>query len=599
VKFFSAKNLWVTTLGISVFLTFLCFRPLNSRVYRIIAADGLGYYSYLPARFIYHDEGLNFKWFNDVFNRNYDNHLFDQPTGNFMVPFHGKTINKYYPGQSLLQMPFFFISHAAAQTFNWPADGFSFPYQVGMGVAAIFYVLLGLFFCRRLLMSLFKDSFISALTPLLIFFGTNLFTFTVYSGCYSHAYSFCFITLAFYSAWLFFNRPNKLFYFFLTALFSIIVLTIRPLNAVLLAGLLYFCKPFSIKSFLPTSKDLWKSVGLLSCIGCVLFYSLHIIYKQTGSFLINTYIGEKFYFDDWSHVVDNFFGFQYGMLWYTPLILLCFVSVFAVRNHPKLLFLLLPLLFLILLYSFWWYWNIVARVIVDCSVILALLLAHTFIYFKHHKKTFRIAMFLALVSVPFFQLKAFQLRQHIVDNNYTFDKYYFKYFFTLKQVFVFPVNPNTIVEKQGYFNDFESQVGSQATTVQKFEGRQAAILNNENEYACTQTFPVPGFFGEKGFKKIKASFWIRAGQDMNNVTLVFTFSRRDTTLAYLPFYMTDNLRHGKWDYREYGIDLPENIKPGDQFGVYFWNPSHKKEAYIDNFKIEFLLTDGSDEVTLK
>jgi len=208
-------------------------------------------------------------------------------------------------------------------------------------------------------------------------------------------------------------------------------------------------------------------------------------------------------------------------------------------------------------------------------------------------------MFLALVSVPFFQLKAFQLRQHIVDNNYTFDKYYFKYFFTLKQVFVFPVNPNTIVEKQGYFNDFESQVGSQATTVQKFEGRQAAILNNENEYACTQTFPVPGFFGEKGFKKIKASFWIRAGQDMNNVTLVFTFSRRDTTLAYLPFYMTDNLRHGKWDYREYGIDLPENIKPGDQFGVYFWNPSHKKEAYIDNFKIEFLLTDGSDEVTLK
>ena len=37
---------------LSIFFTFFYFRPLNSSWYRIITADGLGYYSYLPAKFI-------------------------------------------------------------------------------------------------------------------------------------------------------------------------------------------------------------------------------------------------------------------------------------------------------------------------------------------------------------------------------------------------------------------------------------------------------------------------------------------------------------------------------------------------------------------
>ena len=83
------------------------------------------------------------------------------------------------------------------------------------------------------------------------------------------------------------------------------------------------------------------------------------------------------------------------------------------------------------------------------------------------------------------------------------------------------------------------------------------------------------------------------------MTFVFTVARKDSSLAYLPFYMLGNLRKEKWDFREYGIDAPDMIKPGDQLTVYFWNPAHKAAAYIDNLKIEFLLTDGSDEMALR
>jgi hypothetical protein len=32
--------------------------------------------------------------------------------------------------------------------------------------------------------------------------------------------------------------------------------------------------------------------------------------------------------------------------------------------------------------------------------------------------------------------------------------------------------------------------------------------------------------------------------------------------------------------------------------VYFWNPDKQSSAFIDNFKLEFVLKDGSDEITL-
>ena len=199
----------------TILLIFLFFRPLNSPNYRIIVADGLGYYAYLPAQFIYQDTDFKFEWFDAVFNANYDNHLFEKPTQNFMVAYGERMINLYYPGQSLLQLPFFFVGHFFAKILEYPADGFSLPYQMAMGISGLFYTLLGLFFCFKLLVNLSKDSKLSFLITVIVFFGTNLFTYSIFAGCYTHCYSFAFLSLSLYASERFFNSQDRKFHFLL------------------------------------------------------------------------------------------------------------------------------------------------------------------------------------------------------------------------------------------------------------------------------------------------------------------------------------------------------------------------------------------------
>ena len=52
-----------------------------------------------------------------------------------------------------------------------------------------------------------------------------------------------------------------------------------------------------------------------------------------------------------------------------------------------------------------------------------------------------------------------------------------------------------------------------------------------------------------------------------------------------------------WDYKEFGIDLSEdvlNLKQSiDKIEFSIWNVEGKKNLYIDDFKAEFILTDNS------
>jgi hypothetical protein len=157
-----------------------------------------------------------------------------------------------------------------------------------------------------------------------------------------------------------------------------------------------------------------------------------------------------------------------------------------------------------------------------------------------------------------------------------------------------------VLAQQSAFHDFEQESGPQVSETEKFEGKRSLVLNEDMEYAGTTHYTIPGFFDRGGFKKVKASFRIKAAGTIDNIHFVFVFKRGDSTLAYHPAYMKkENLQHDRWELKEFGLDLPASVRPGDQLSVYFWNPDHKNEAWIDNLKLEFFLTDGSDEVTLK
>ena len=82
--------------------------------------DGMGYYMYLPAIFIYNDI-TEYKWLDDVDKKyrivgdEWKFQISKQENGNY--------VTKYLGGVSILQAPFFFAAHGYALMTHHPADG--------------------------------------------------------------------------------------------------------------------------------------------------------------------------------------------------------------------------------------------------------------------------------------------------------------------------------------------------------------------------------------------------------------------------------------------------------------------------------------------
>lgn len=158
-----------------------------------ILSDGKGYYVYLPAVFIYHD--LGFSFVDEIEKTYYDtNTKYD-----FRSYWEGKAYSKYSVGVALLLSPFFIIAHLLSLLLGYSADGYSQPYTIAVCIGALFYLLLGLTYLKKLL-SLYKigdTATVVAITS--ITFGTNLFYYTIVEPSMSHVYSFAFIAMFLYS----------------------------------------------------------------------------------------------------------------------------------------------------------------------------------------------------------------------------------------------------------------------------------------------------------------------------------------------------------------------------------------------------------------
>lgn len=118
----SLLNFFYSKTTILIFFTslfFTIYMNFNSNnCENVIRADGLGYYSYLPAIFIYND--YQFSFIDDIKKTH--------PQINFGNGFLNKTdegnVNKYYIGLSILLLPFFLLAHFIASIFNLSPDGY-------------------------------------------------------------------------------------------------------------------------------------------------------------------------------------------------------------------------------------------------------------------------------------------------------------------------------------------------------------------------------------------------------------------------------------------------------------------------------------------
>lgn len=342
----------------------------------VIASDSKGYYSYLPAMFIYDDP--NFGFFEAMEKEKYYN---ENTFTDYRSLGEGKIINKYYIGTATAEMPFFLIGHAIAKGSSWDADGYSKPYMLMLCVSALFYLFIGTLFMQKTLRRFGIDERSISWVTVAGIFGTNLFYYVVAEAGTSHVYSFAFISMLvyFYHCWV--HEKQSKYLLILAFLFGMIII-IRPINALVILALPFIAG--SWKAFLNSIVDIvkkkWFGVAAVGIFILVLLIQLGYYKIATGSWIVYSYREEGFDFMN-PHIWEMLFSYRKGLFLYTPIYLISFIGLIVLwKNKDRFRVGGWLIFFFVLTYIFssWWMWyyggSFSSRVYVDYLPFFLLLL---------------------------------------------------------------------------------------------------------------------------------------------------------------------------------------------------------------------------------
>lgn len=304
-----------------VFLFLLIFYLTNSRQSKItnfdceICSDKAGYYMYLPAVFQY---GFDVEKYPEGFDRAHGE-------GFEIDREHNKIVTRFTCGVALLQLPFYAAGVLIAKVFALDVLPYSTYYMFFINIGAAFYVVLGLYFLRKWL-NYYVDDISSFWTMLVIFFGTNLYYYTLDESLMSHMYSFSLFSIILFTLRAF-DETKKFNYFLLFVISLSVAVLIRPTNILfLIIALLTDVNRFEVLK----NKLILLLTPKYLIIGTLLF--LLIIFPQL---LYWKYAFDKYVV--WSYGEHGFinwkqplfavvwFSPQSGLFTYTPVVLLSLV----------------------------------------------------------------------------------------------------------------------------------------------------------------------------------------------------------------------------------------------------------------------------------
>ncbi len=317
----------------------------------VIDWDVTSYYSYLPAYFIKKD--ITLKFFDEDPNFYIANKQFNPlktPNGNYVI--------KTSMGMSVMYLPFFTVAHIFAKVFNYEADGFSEPYQFMIQFSGLVYLVIGLFFLRRLLLLYYSEK-VTAFTLLCVLFGSNLFYYASVHGAMSHVHTFCLASIFMWYGIKWLLKPNLKTSIIVGLTMGLIVL-IRPVNILFVLFLVFLgvTSFHGIKQRMLLFLRLKHFVILMKVLAVLVFLPQLLYWKYiTGHYFFNSYIGEQFYFGH-PHLLDGLFGFRKGWLLYSPIMIFSLVGMVMLFKTRKEFSYPVAILFLIYTYVVlsWWCW---------------------------------------------------------------------------------------------------------------------------------------------------------------------------------------------------------------------------------------------------
>lgn len=401
---------------------------------RVLNWDKAGYYTYLPAAFIYHDIiGSGFyPAISEKYNTTGDMRwygLYEYP-GN-------KRLNKYSIGVSIFEMPFFLITHAyVTLTKQYPADGYSPPYQLSVALSTIFWAVIGLFILRAFLLKYYSDTVIFY-TLLCVAFGTNLYCYTAFDQGMAHAYSFFLFACVMYltqKTYTDYKRKHFILLGFVLGLVTIV----RPTDIIvaifpLLWGVYNI---LTLKErFVFFAHRIADILIALIPFCLVLFIQMYYWYAVTGHWVTFSYQGEGFNFSH-PRIIEGLFSYRKGWFIYTPLAITIFAGLFIIWKKNKeyaLSFLLFFALMIYIVFSWrnWYYGGgFGSRPMIETFAPGAFLMAALVAYvLKTGNKIIKVTFF--IITSFFVLLNLFQTYQYsigIIHYDKMTERYYWRVF---------------------------------------------------------------------------------------------------------------------------------------------------------------------------
>lgn len=309
-----------------------------------IKDDVIGYNSYTSAVFIKKDISLKFykdssSWYNDR------GMIWANRTTK------GSPVMKPTYGLSLMYLPFTIWP----VLFSDATTGYELPFSIAICVSSLVYFILSLIVLYKTLKLLKFNNNSIAFTIYCVSLGTNLFAYSGIVLGMPHVYDFFLLTCALYCTIKWHLNPKWKYASLLGVCFGLLVL-IRPTNIFLtLAFFIYDFK--SVKSTLILFQRYKLHILLMGLIAFIIIVPQLLYWKYiTGHYFFNSYVGERFFFND-PKIIDFLFGFRKGWFIYTPLILIAFYGIYKLKKqNPFFLPTLFIVFILIYLNSSWWCW---------------------------------------------------------------------------------------------------------------------------------------------------------------------------------------------------------------------------------------------------
>ena len=556
--------------------------------YKVIASDGIGYYSYLP---------------NTFNNYSLDNQT---PDNRFFNEVKDKGVNKYFSGTAVSMFPFYVLGNGLALIRGEETDGFTLSYQVVISFAGWCYLLGGLLFFRGILKLFDFSEGIISITTLVLFFGTNLLVYSLWQPSMSHVYSFFWISgfLYFIKKYSINNNKSILYW---AALFLGIVILIRPLN-----GIIIFIIPFLLESqanFNSVLKSVFFKKRLMVSILIVitiLFIQSVFWYLQCGKFLVWSYANEGFEFAN-PHWQEFLFSFRKGALVYTPILLLSTAGAITLirKNRFQAVSGILFSLGLIYLLSSWWNWyygpSFGQRPLVEFYAFSGILIAYLLSFLK--SKLIKISIGILVISLIFMNLiQTYQFQKGIISSwDMNWEKYQYSFLKTgsdfennlggNNDIMLF----NTKIDSV-YSKEFDFEYREKPNSGRKYE-RLDKIEIGYRDYSDRefnfdhQVIVSEDFISSRGVF-IQVEIDILDKEITNTNEALFVVDITDTNGQNYHYY-TFPIRSipsqeiEVWKREYYNIEIPELRSSGDRIKVYVWNKG-KESFWIDNVKLNFL-----------